>query len=95
MAKKYIDANSLIERFKKLETTSLFNKTIYALIANMLAAQPTADVQEIRHGRWEQIDDTKCKCSNCGIIAFIVVYPSGNKNYCFNCGARMDGDNNV
>lgn len=38
------------------------------------------------------VDDTKCRCSNCDIIALIGLYPHGDKNYCPNCGAKMDGD---
>lgn len=42
------------------------------------------------HGHWEQVDDTKCRCSHCDIIALIGLYPHGDKNYCPNCGAKMD-----
>lgn len=54
-----------------------------------------ADVAPVRHGHWEQVDDTKCKCSECEIITMIAQYPIGaDKNYCPNCGAKMDGDKN-
>lgn len=43
-----------------------------------------------KKGHWIQIDDTKCKCSCCDIIAFIALYPSGDKNFCPNCGAIMN-----
>ena len=42
------------------------------------------------HRRWEQVDETKCRCSRCGIIALIGLYPHGDMNYCPNCGAKMD-----
>ena len=42
------------------------------------------------HGRWIQVDETKCRCSNCDIIALIGLYPHGDMNYCPNCGAKMD-----
>ena len=51
---------------------------------------PDADVAPVVHGRWTQVDDTKCRCSNCDIIALIGLYPHGDKNYCPNCGAKMD-----
>lgn len=51
---------------------------------------PAADVAPVMHGRWTQVDDTKCRCSNCDIIALIGLYPHGDKNYCPNCGAKMD-----
>lgn len=50
-----------------------------------------ADVAPVKHGHWIQIDKNKCECSNCGIIVLIAVYPHGDKNYCPNCGAKMDG----
>ena len=42
------------------------------------------------HGRWKQVDETKCRCSNCDIIALIGLYPHSDMNYCPNCGAKMD-----
>ena len=49
----------------------------------------TADVEPVKHGKWIQVDNTKCRCSNCDTIALIALYPHGNKNYCPNCGAKM------
>lgn len=43
-------------------------------------------------GRWIQVDDKKCKCSECDVIHFIAMYPFGHKNYCPNCGARMESE---
>lgn len=34
------------------------------------------------------------KCSNCGVIHFIGQYPSGEINWCPNCGADMRGNKN-
>lgn len=49
---------------------------------------PTADVQEVKHGKWEK---GKCGnyfvCSECGEISHIVKY-----GYCPGCGARMDAE---
>lgn len=47
--------------------------------------------KERDRGHWIQVDDTKCKCSACEITHLIAQYPSGDKNYCPNCGAIMDG----
>ena len=49
-------------------------------------ALPTADVAEVRHGKWiekPQADGLN-GCSICGVMRF------GKSNYCPNCGARMD-----
>ena len=56
---------------------------------------PSADVEPVRHGRWESFDEHSwtvnfaCRCQICGwlvnstqALAFA---------YCPNCGARMDG----
>ena len=60
--------------------------------AKLLDTVPTADVQEVKHGTWENTNTpNQLRCSNCEIIHFIVQYPHGEINYCPNCGARMDG----
>lgn len=52
---------------------------------------PTADVQEVKHGRWiETNDDTMKRCTECDVIHLIAQYPHGNANYCPNCGAKMN-----
>ena len=42
-------------------------------------------------GYWIQKLEDKCECSNCGVLAFIALYPHGDKNFCPNCGAKMEG----
>lgn len=53
---------------------------------------PTADVQEIRHGKFigrsETFDCTIRKCNRCTLYT-----PVGN--FCVNCGAKMDGEENA
>ena len=63
---------------------------------------PHADVQPVRHGRWIGIsydgyDDGnpvfyEWKCSECGKI--VVADDANELNYCCNCGARMEGEQN-
>lgn len=60
-------------------------------IEEAINAAPAADVAPVVHGRWIQVDSTKCRCSHCDIIALIALYPHGDKNFCPNCGAKMDG----
>lgn len=50
----------------------------------------SADVAPIRHGRWIDTDRygfPVMECSECGAQTGTLNFP-----YCFNCGARMDGD---
>lgn len=60
---------------------------------------PTADVQEVRHGRWVLPQKKGCltydesaykECSECGEITFLAKTKYGQMNYCPNCGAKMD-----
>lgn len=73
-------------------------------VKQILDEQPTADVQEVRHGKWikEYTDGFAngirnykliCSCCNysyldnhCGMIV------PEHFNFCPNCGAKMDGD---
>lgn len=61
-----------------------------AMAMEIVASPPAADVVPVVHGRWIQVDSTKCRCSHCDIIALIALYPHGDKNFCPNCGAKMD-----
>lgn len=89
--KKYIDAVALIEELEYYRShgNSVFYKNTVESDIKTVKQQPAADVEEVRHGHWQQIDATKCKCSNCEIITLIAQYPHGDKNYCPNCGAKM------
>ena len=52
--------------------------------------QPAMDAEPVRHGRWLRLDEAperdQRRCSECGDISCC------QRNYCPNCGARMDGD---
>ena len=49
---------------------------------------PTVDAEPVRHGRWIDTGSGQ-ECSVCGEIQY--GYDSF-RNYCANCGARMDGE---
>ena len=64
----------------------------YSIIKN----QPTAHVQEVRHGKWiydgSDIGWANYKCSSCG-ECFVLESgtPQENEyNFCPNCGTKMD-----
>ena len=75
--------------------TLLFNRGQRRALINSIqdiSAVKAADVQPVKHGRWENTNTpNQLRCSNCEIIHFIVQYPHGEINYCPNCGIRMDG----
>ena len=61
---------------------------------------PTADVQEVRHGRWILPQKKGCvtydevaykECSECGEVTFLAKTKYSQMNYCPNCGSKMDG----
>jgi hypothetical protein len=69
-------------------------------IRDSLMALPTVDAVPVRHGHWvkwyEEVCDSfgvayvpHCKCSECG--REYDPYDANHMNYCFNCGARLDG----
>ena len=59
-----------------------------------LFAIPTADVVEVRHGKWRcysfDPQDPYFTCSNCG-VGYSTIYHEGvEMKYCPDCGAKMD-----
>lgn len=55
----------------------------YSIIKN----QPTADVQEVKHGKWIEDDNGVQTCSECGEEHEWQDYRA---SYCEDCGAKMD-----
>lgn len=58
-------------------------------ITELVNGVPSADVAPVRHGRWVVIDAEEPRrygCSECKRLSWHM------ENYCPNCGARMDGD---
>lgn len=59
------------------------------------------DVAPVRHGRWRKIDDlfldTLYRCSVCGEEFYIENGTPQENQYCYcpNCGARLDGEEDV
>ena len=96
--KRYVDAEALKKR--AIRYPDYHYKVNIEDIDNM----PTADVQEVRHGRWKEDEETGClQCSECGHITdeilgdFIktdygLIHCSLRPTYCSKCGAKMDGD---
>lgn len=91
---RYIDAEKLKCSIDS-ETDSIFDwdmtiEELYHNLCKLIDDEPTADVQEVKHGTWENTNTpNQLRCSNCEIIHFIAQYPHGEINYCPNCGARL------
>lgn len=98
---KYIDADKVIDYANKEVSSPFFSieregaedvvtyKNKWAFVKQVMVGMPAADVQEVRHGRWEVDEYGGWHCSVCHEIAIV----NGGENYCPNCGARMVNEN--
>ena len=62
---------------------------------------PAIDAEPVRHGRWIDMQEDDAtegvwRCSVCGFDGYfdIMTPKECGENYCHNCGAKMDGDDN-
>lgn len=68
---------------------------IDCLIPEVINEMGAADVQPIKHGRWELTNNPSFrKCSECGAWCSSDITDNCFTNYCPKCGARMDGEQN-
>lgn len=73
----------------RLKNPYLFNIT--QRIFDIISEIPAADVVPVVHGRWVYGEDDNIQCSICGHDAYTEGdYRQVKTNYCPNCGARMD-----
>lgn len=84
---KYIDVDLLISELKSLNEQERLE---YMGVYDCIKSVPTADVQEVQHGKWNlnriDYDWVYYACSKCGYSNVF-----NNENYCPECGAKMDG----
>ena len=80
------------DRPKKFMRMAMCNALKYTrkLIEAGYAKHPTADVQEVRHGTWEKCKECCCEY-RCSVCEYELCRTT---NYCPNCGAKMDGNEN-
>lgn len=94
---RYIDIDDTVKTFEKLhgEESTLLNCYNADWIFSFLESQPTADVQEVRHGRWinesrQMYGPISAQCSVCELFSGTWLRNAPYK-YCPHCGAKMDG----
>ena len=62
------------------------------VVQEAIDSVPTVEAVEVKLGKWlydtDDIYDPNCKCSVCGNRELALL----RWNYCPNCGARMEGD---
>ena len=76
---RYIDAEKLCEFAR--------NHIKKSVDCNDIMRFPFADVQEVKHGKWELIGKNLSKCTSCGCARNIKT--QFGWNFCPVCGARM------
>ena len=95
---RYKDIEPIIDFIEKglnnPDKTKAFGHDAIEILTEIEYA-PTADVAEVRHGRWKRVRWVKCddpdggywivRCNQCSIPHF------KEYNFCPSCGARMDG----
>lgn len=102
--KEYIERETLKNEISSLTVSicgkQMFNDEAKASVLRVIDEQPTADVQEVRHGKnvtpFHPADEFIC--SECGIAfkemsEYIIeddVYREFYFKFCPNCGAKMD-----
>lgn len=103
---RYIDADLMMADVQRYlcancsvhcPSTSIKNSACdIAECLRMIDNAPTANVEPMRHGRWivnTHKDATTIgwhmmtECSECG---YVVMVFTSTKNFCANCGAKMD-----
>lgn len=71
---------------------NMYPKPNLIIVREHLAKIPTADVAEVRHGKWKPLPFSVHYCSECHEIYRRKTYKRKRlSNYCPKCGAKMDG----
>lgn len=97
---RYIDADVLCKVLEK-RADDEWNKRalagtwseVYQAMIDTIDDEPTADVELVKHEHWFNDGEDK-RCSGCRAIIEIDEWLNHNWNFCYHCGARMDGDDN-
>ena len=91
---RYIDADILIDKLEEIQFDAPVMTPVMKIynVIELVEDQPTADVVEVRHGRWTLHKDGSGTCSECKKTQKNVWDCDRWQNYCGHCGARMDGD---
>ncbi len=84
MSQRLIDAEKLKKHYAWWEDDERRN-----LFDQIVDVQPTVDAVTVKHGKWRFVNCAtgfRCQCSEC----LHWVDAGTDRNYCPNCGARMD-----
>ena len=90
--KRLVDVKEAKLHFRKVGKPAEYNGVIHHVVPiSEIDKIPTIDAVEVVHGRWKeyQVPHIMC-CSECDWATGV----QDDFNYCPNCGAKMDGDEN-
>ena len=88
---EYIEREALLREIERRERLMVGDKTISVdALKRFILNRPTADVAPVVHGRWVFGGDGCVICSECNEEES----NNNHRNYCPNCGAKMDGGDN-
>ena len=89
--KRLIDANELKRRMLVLAAAYRENFLLIDAIIDRIDTESTVDAVEVVHGQWVNpyMNRFGHPCHCCSVCGFKASYQ--DKNYCPNCGAKMDG----
>ena len=85
---RYIDADKLVSILLEKNYNSTTGKIDFGDVIYLVNSQPTADVQEVKHGKWIKHNHNVDECSECGCSSLTV--SDMDNCYCPHCGAKMD-----
>lgn len=91
---EYIERDSLAGKLIGMKCCCTLSKFDFGDVLRLINSEPTADVQEVRHGKWVYTSRSPewadCKCSECGYTDLFSNDMECFYNYCPECGAKMD-----
>ena len=91
---EYIERETLLREIERREALMVGDKliSVYSM-KSFIKNRPAADVAPVRHGRWvhEHISEGYAWviCSECEAVIHKILI-NKRLNYCPNCGAKMD-----
>lgn len=93
---RYIDAEKLKCSIDS-ETDSIFDwdmtiEELYYNLCKLIDDEPTADVQEVKHGYWQNKYRSGTTIKEGVVSSCCDMWNNRKSLFCPNCGARMDGD---